>query len=64
MTDRLIAPDQTPEDEAAASLRPLALDDFVGQQKAGAAIAAAMTEAGEEAGAETLIRLGLKELAW
>jgi len=34
MTDRLIAPDQTPEDEAAASLRPLALDDFVGQQKA------------------------------
>ena len=34
MTDRLIAPDQTPEDEAAASLRPLALDDFVGQQQA------------------------------
>ncbi len=34
MTDRLIAPDQTPEDEAAASLRPLALDEFVGQQKA------------------------------
>ena len=34
-----------------------------GQSQAGSAVAAAMKEAGEEAGAETLIRLGLKELA-
>lgn len=34
-----------------------------GQAQAGAAVAAAMKDAGEEATAETLIRLGLKELA-
>lgn len=33
------------------------------QAQAGAAISAALREAGEDAGAETLIRLGLKELA-
>ena len=31
--ERMVAPERSPEDAAEASIRPLALDDFVGQKQ-------------------------------
>jgi Holliday junction DNA helicase RuvA len=55
----LDAPRPTAAAEAVSALVNLGY----GQSQAGAAVSAAMREAGEEAATETLIRLGLKELA-
>jgi holliday junction DNA helicase RuvB len=60
---RLVTAERRDEDSAETSLRPQRLAEFIGQQQAAAAIAAAARSVGEEADVSSLIRLGLKELA-